>query len=138
MLRRGGGYTFSGVLSGRTNGRKADLSGGTLAIDSNHDNVCLALLVAAGLLVLSVIPIWPYGLYTVLRLVITGVALFAIYGLGISNTKQTIGLVVVALLFNPVVPVPLPQLIWIPIELSVAFWFWKISQSDAVINGSRE
>ena len=73
-----------------------------------------------------------------LRLVITGVALFAIYGLGISNTKQTIGLVVVASLFNPVVPIPLPQFIWIPIDLSVAFWFWKISQSDAVINESGE
>ena len=95
-------------------------------MESSRENLRIALWVAIAVLVAAVIPIWPYGLYTLLRLVVTGVALYSLYVLGNSDPKQTIGLVVVALLFNPIVPVDLSRLLWFPIDLGVAYWFWTI------------
>lgn len=100
---------------------------------SNRDSLRLALLVAIAALVAAVIPVWPYGLYTLLRLVVTGVALFAIYVLGTGDPKRTIGLVTVALLFNPIIPIHLSRLAWFPIDLGVAFWFWRIIDSEVSI-----
>jgi hypothetical protein len=97
---------------------------------SNRDSLRLALFVAIAALVAAVIPVWPYGLYTLLRLVVTGVALFAIYVLGTGDPKRTIGLVAVALLFNPIIPIHLSRLVWFPIDLGVAFWFWRIIDSE--------
>jgi hypothetical protein len=99
-------------------------------VDTNRENLRLALWVAIAAQAAAVLPIWPYGLYTLLRLLTTSVALFAIYVLGTGDPKRTIGLAVVALLFNPIVPVHLSRLIWLPINLGVAFWFWRIIEES--------
>ena len=56
----------------------------------------------------------------------TLVAIYGIFVLGTSNPRQTVGLAVVALLFNPFVTVHLPRLLWAPIDIGVAYWFWTI------------
>ena len=103
-------------------------------MDSNRENLRLALWVAIAALVAAVVPIWPYGLYTLLRLVVTGVALFALYVLRTGDAKRTVGLAVVALLFNPLVPVQLSRLAWLPIDLGVAYWFWRIIEGSPGLN----
>ena len=95
-------------------------------MNTNQENLRIALWAAIAVLVAAVIPIWPMGLYTLLRLVVTGVALFSIYVLGTGDPKQTVGLVLVALVFNPIIPVHLSRPFWFPIDLGVAYWFWTI------------
>ncbi|HIF94976.1 MAG TPA: hypothetical protein EYQ60_17910 [Myxococcales bacterium] len=86
----------------------------------------IALWIAIAILVAAVIPIWPYGLYTLLRLVVTGTALYSLFVLGASDPRRTVGLILVAVLFNPLFPVHLTRVIWLPIDLGVAFWFWRL------------
>ena len=105
-------------------------------MESSRENLRIALWVAIAVLVAAVIPIWPYGLYTLLRLVVTGVALYSLYVLGNSDPKQTIGLVVVALLFNPIVPVDLSRLLWFPIDLCVSCISLKVSSPRVQIDCS--
>jgi len=105
-------------------------------MDSNRENLRLGLWVAIAALVVAVVPIWPYGLYTLVRLVVSSVASFAIYVLGTSDSKRTVALVVVALLFNPIAPVHLSRLAWLPIDLGVAFSFWRIIEGNLTPRGT--
>ena len=107
-------------------------------MDSHRENLRLALWVAIAALVAAVIPIWPYELYKLLRLLVTGVALFAMYVLGTTDPKRTVGLVIVALLFNSIVPVHLSRLTWLPINLGVAFWFWRIIEGTLTPRDRRD
>jgi hypothetical protein len=91
------------------------------------DSLKVSMRVAIAALVLSVLPIWPYGLYTLLRIFITGVSLYALYSWSDAGPTEKVGLVLVAMLFNPIAPVYLSKLIWLPIDLGVAFWFYRIS-----------
>ncbi len=93
---------------------------------SQRNSLKIALWVAIVGLVLAVIPIWPYGYYTLLRLVVSGVSLFALVVLGAQDTSRTVGLTVVTLLFNPFIAVELTRTIWLPIDLGVAAWFGYI------------
>jgi hypothetical protein len=82
--------------------------------------------VSVAALVIAVPPIWPYGYYVLLRLVVTAVATFAIVVLRRGGVADLVGLAVVALLFNPIIPVHLPKLAWVPIDLGVAAYFWSL------------
>jgi hypothetical protein len=107
-------------------------------MDHKQDNLRLALWVAIGSLIAASVPIWPDGLYTLLRLVITGVALFTIYVLGTGEPKRTVSLVAVALLFNPIIPIYLSRLAWFPIDIGIAYWFWKIIEDHLSIDGKND
>lgn len=74
----------------------------------------------AALLALAVLPL-PYGYYQLLRLVATGVfAWAAIVAFGRNSAGIGFGCAVLALLFNPLLPVYLPKAVWIPIDLGAA------------------
>jgi hypothetical protein len=92
-------------------------------LDSKRHNLRIALFVAAAALVAAVLPIWPYGYYTLLRLVVTAVAIFTIVVLGTTEMPRTVGLTLVALLFNPFIPIDLSRGLWFPIDLGVGAWF---------------
>lgn len=80
----------------------------------------LALLGASVMLVLALLD-WPYGYYIFLRWVVTGTAIllaFAAYALK-HLTWPAVG-VIVAVLFNPLVPVHLDRDTWFFIDLGVA------------------
>ena len=96
-------------------------------MDSQRDNLRVALFVAAAASAAAVIPIWPYGYYTLLRIVVTAVAVFAIVVLGNASASRTVGLALFALLFNPFVPIHLTRALWFPFDLGVAVWFVYIA-----------
>lgn len=80
-------------------------------------------LVPAAMLVIALAPL-PYGYYTLLRVVVcvcAGVIAYQSY----QHSKGKIsawfvGLVGVALLFNPIIPVYLTREIWTPLDLAIA------------------
>ena len=70
---------------------------------------------------------WSYGYYTFLRVVVTGTALYYTYYLYTKIKWQTFwfwGLVIIAVLFNPIVPVYLKsKSIWGIIDVIVVIFF---------------
>jgi len=90
----------------------------------------ILLLISGLMLCLAVLPIWPYGFYMVLRLVVCGVAIYV--GIALRNhdslNKHFIPLVFLAVLFNPLIPVSLTRVIWLPLNLGVAVYFLTLSK----------
>ena len=82
-------------------------------------------LFASGLLLLSFLT-WPYAYYTFLRIGITGVAIYYAYYL-YSIKRQGFwfwGFVVIAVLFNPIVPIYLKdKSIWVILDVATAIYF---------------
>lgn len=75
---------------------------------------------AAALLALAVLPL-PYGYYQLLRLVATGVFVWAaVIAFKRGRAGHGFGFAVLTLLFNPVLPVYLSKAIWMPIDLGAA------------------
>lgn len=77
------------------------------------------LLIAAVACFAAVVPVWPYGFYMLLRLLVCAAA---VSGLVTAPAEPRLRahrapLVVLALLFNPVVPVYLSREVWFPIDL---------------------
>ncbi len=81
------------------------------------------LLGSAVALLLAVPPIWPYIYYTLLRLLVSGVAIGALFALRPVSPGIVVAFVLVALLFNPLLPVHLTKAVWVPIDLGVAAFF---------------
>ena len=86
----------------------------------------IAFWVAVVALVAAIPPVWPYGFYVLLRLVVTAVSIYAIVVLGTSRPVDTICLAFVGLLFNPLIPVELPKALWSIIDLGVAVFLWNL------------
>jgi len=78
----------------------------------------------ATMLLIAIPPVWPYGYYTLLRLVVCGASIYALFYLPRISPGIAVGLVLTALLFNPIIPVHLSKPIWIPIDISVAVFLF--------------
>lgn len=77
-------------------------------------------LLAAVFLFLALAPL-PYGYYTLLRLVVFGVTAYGAFrAVETGQTAWFLVLAVLALLFNPVLPVPLGRELWRPIDAIAA------------------
>ena len=83
------------------------------------------LFIAAALLLLAVAPL-PYGYYTLLRIVVCIVfAWAAVVALSQERAALPWALGFVAVLFNPIVPIHLPKVVWVPIDVSAGiFALW--------------
>ena len=70
---------------------------------------------------------WPYAYYTFLRLVITGVAIYyLIYLYKLEKTQffWILGLIIITILFNPIVPIHLgDKSVWGIIDVIVSLFF---------------
>jgi len=70
---------------------------------------------------------WPYGYYTFLRFIITGVAVYYAFYLYAIEKWQGFwfwGLIVTGILFNPIIPVYLgDKAVWGVIDIIVAIFF---------------
>jgi hypothetical protein len=90
----------------------------------------ISLLVAALMLCIAVIPMLPYGFYALLRLVVCGVAVYAAFKLKDNPTLSLnfIPLIIMAVLFNPLIPVHLTKLIWLVIDLAGAVYLLMLSK----------
>lgn len=100
-------------------------------MDSPDRKTLKILLLCAGLMLcLAVVPILPYGYYMLLRLVVCGVSGYAAYSLNrdAALNRHLVPLVILAVLFNPVLPVHLSQLFWLPIDLGTAVYFLQLSK----------
>jgi hypothetical protein len=54
-------------------------------MNDRRDFLRASLWAAIAMLIAAIVPMWPYGFYTLLRLVITGVSIFAIITLGTAK-----------------------------------------------------
>ena len=91
------------------------------------DRVRFFLKAAGVMLLLAVPPVWPYGYYILLRLVVCGVAAYTAFSLKNTNAKYFVVLIIMALLFNPILPIALPKALWIPIDLAGAIIFFRLA-----------
>ena len=101
-----------------------------MGMSDESKHLKILLLVAALMLCRAVIPTLPYGFYTLLRLVVCGVAAYAAFKLksNPSLSGNFIPLIITAVLFNPLIPVHLTRLIWLVIDLAGAVYFLTLSK----------
>ena len=75
-------------------------------------------------LLLAIPSIWPYGYYQLLRWLVSGTAIFILYAiLKLEKKIWTWIMAIIAILFNPIVPINLMKGTWIAIDLIVAIVF---------------
>lgn len=67
----------------------------------------------------------PYGFFTFLRITVCGVAIYAAIQVR-DSIVALIGLLMIAILFNPLVPIHLPQQTWRIIDLATAAAFIRL------------
>jgi membrane-associated HD superfamily phosphohydrolase len=83
--------------------------------------VIVPMLVVIVMLLLAIPSMWPYGYYVLLRWVVCGVSIFIAvqsYNWGRKIWMATMGLI--ALLFNPLIPVHLDKETWVFLDAVVA------------------
>ena len=95
-----------------------------MSATANNKSLRIWLMVAACVLFLAVIPIWPYGLYTLLRFLVCGTTAYAAFKSGEVESLKShkIPLIIMVVLYNPLVPVHLVRLIWLPIDIVVGLY----------------
>lgn len=97
-----------------------------MGISTNNSNDSLKnwLLIAASTLFLAIVPIWPYGFYTLLRLLVCGIAIFVAYQIRTDQIlkTRTAPLIIIAVLFNPLFPIYFIRLIWMPIDIGIGIY----------------
>lgn len=90
----------------------------------------VALLISGLMLCLAVLPVWPYGYYSLLRLIVCGTSGYAAYFFlkDAALQKHFIPLVLTAIVFNPFSPVYFERIYWIAIDLGAALYFLSIAK----------
>lgn len=87
--------------------------------------------VATILLLIAIIPIWPYFLYQFLRFIVFGAAAFSAYlYYKEKNTLWMILMIIIAIFFNPINSLYLGRHLWIIVDFISAAAFFK-SPKDA-------
>jgi len=83
--------------------------------------------IVAGIFLLLTVLDMPYGYYTFMKIVVTGVAIYYAYYIHLVYKKYGFwfwGLVAITLLFNPIIPIYLKdKAIWLIIDVIVAVFF---------------
>ena len=101
----------------------------------NKNSLYLFLLIPAVLLILAPLISFPYGYYMFLRLIVTITSIMTIVYVikaagGINEISIIFGLI--AILYNPIVPINLSREIWLPINFITAgiliFCFYRIKR----------
>ena len=101
----------------------------------NKNSLTLFLLIPAVLLIIAPLVSFPYGFYTLLRLIVSITSGFIIYhsykGAGGVNEISII-FALILILYNPFVPVHLSREIWMPINFITSgiyfYGFYKIKK----------
>lgn len=80
-------------------------------------------LISAILLIMACFPL-PYGYYTFLRIAITIVSVICIVqNIHEGFATQNIIWAIIAILFNPIIPIYFSKTIWVVLDLAIAGWF---------------
>lgn len=78
------------------------------------------------LLVVAVIPVWPYFFYQLLKFFIFGAAVFSAYLFSLEKNKKWMWtMIIIAIIFNPVNPLYFGSFLWSVVDIIVAFLFLK-------------
>jgi len=85
------------------------------------------LILAAIMSFAAVLPL-PYGYYMFMRLAITVIALYAAFQIVDRESTDFWFMVGIALLFNPIMPVFLSKLIWVPIDIVLGIYFLNMDK----------
>ena len=87
--------------------------------------------ISAVMLLIAILPL-PYGYYTLLRWVVCISAIFSVWVANESRKKFWLFLMaIIALLFNPIVPIHLDKGTWVVIDFIVAILFFtSIKRTD--------
>ncbi|MCK4325941.1 hypothetical protein KAW55_04225 [bacterium] len=76
------------------------------------------------MLLLAIPPGWPYGYYSLLRLVVCGTSVYLVWSARQINKDGWMwAMGFVALLFNPILPIHLDKFTWSVIDLGIAILF---------------
>lgn len=91
----------------------------------------IATLISIVMLLLAIPPIWPYGYYTLLRIVVCGTCAFLTWIANELNKTFWIWIFgLLTLVFNPVMPIHLDKETWVAIDGIAAFFIllslWKV------------
>ncbi len=82
--------------------------------------------IAIILLLVAVIPVWPYFFYQFLKIAIFGAAVFSVYLYHKEkNTKWLTIMLVIAIVFNPFNPLYFGHFLWSVVDLIGAGLFFK-------------
>ena len=82
--------------------------------------------IAAIVLLVAVIPIWPYFFYQALKLVIFGAAAFSVYLYHKEKNKGwMLTMIGIAIVFNPINPLYFGHFLWSIVDIVVAILFFK-------------
>ena len=104
----------------------------------NKNSLALFLLIPAVLLIIAPLVSFPYGFYTLLRLIVSITSGFIIYhsykGAGGVNEISII-FALILILYNPFVPVHLSREIWMPINfITSAVYIYGFFKIKKIIN----
>lgn len=88
------------------------------------------LFVPAVMLLLALAP-WPYGYFVFLRLVVCAASVWIAFAVLGRNTNSKIGwaFVAIAILYNPIIRVPLEREIWMVVNVVTAVPFFYLGLS---------
>lgn len=76
--------------------------------------------IAAIFLFSALIDGWPYGYFTLLRFIVTTVAVYIAYASYIEGKEIWTSIFgFIAILFNPIIPIYLTREIWLPVDFTV-------------------
>ena len=82
--------------------------------------------IAAIILFVAIIPIWPYFFYQFLKLAIFGAAVFSAYLYHKErDTKWMLIMIVIAIIFNPINALYFGHFLWSVVDLIVAILFFR-------------
>ena len=79
--------------------------------------------ICAAMLFVAALPVPVYGYYVLLRIVVTAVFGYAAY-IAFSRDENLLPWLygLVAVVFNPVIPVYLPKEVWVPIDIAAGLF----------------
>lgn len=84
----------------------------------------LILRIVSAILLLWALSTHPYGYYTILRFVVTGVAAYSAYiSVNLKKKIWTCSFGIITILFNPFAPIHLNKDTWAVIDVLVAIFF---------------
>lgn len=98
----------------------------------------LPAILSSVLLLLAILD-WPYGYYTLLRIIITAVSAYYSYYLYENKLAETLkfwfwGLIFIAILFNPILPIYLDRKTWGFIDILTTIFFISFIYNKKLIN----
>jgi len=94
-----------------------------MKIDFGMTRIKLSRLIACGFLLLAIANIMPYGYYSFFRIPVTIISVINAFHVFKKNKILFIIFLVIAMLFNPLLPVHLNKEMWVIIDLITGLFF---------------